>query len=103
MKILCPKCSSENDTENAVAGVIQCQCGEWFQEPRPPGFVHGGLARSLPSQPAKPLNAGAVIWPVVLLLVIVAGAVGFIPMLFAFISAVMAILGSIVSLLAQKK
>jgi hypothetical protein len=36
MKILCPTCNAENDTETATAGLIQCvNCDEWFAE-KPP-------------------------------------------------------------------
>ena len=34
MKIACPSCNADNETENAVAGLIQCgSCAEWFKEP----------------------------------------------------------------------
>ena len=52
MKILCPKCDAENDTENAVAGMIRCQCGEWFREPATRNaFQVGGTAPMARTKP----------------------------------------------------
>lgn len=55
MKILCPKCEAEHDTENAVAGMIRCGCGEWFGEPRPVQKFNVA-----PVQTRKPV--GKVLW-----------------------------------------
>lgn len=102
MNLRCPKCDAINDSVNANAGLLQChQCGEWFHEPRPAAFVHGGVARPVPT--ARTAHPANFIWPAVLIVSIIVGALGLVPMLFAAIGAIMSILGSIVSLLAKSR
>lgn len=99
-KLFCPHCHAENTDENVQAGMIRCtSCEQWFSEK---GFNPWGRAPKLVN-PDKPINAGMLIWPAVLLVVVIVGVIGIIPLLWTGLLALFAILGSIITFLAQKK
>lgn len=100
MKLFCPRCHAENDSETAQAGAVRCtSCQKWFSEK---GNLPWGQAPKLAGSIAKPGNAAQFIWPAVLLVVIVVGGIGIIPFLWTCIFALFAILGSILSALNKR-
>ena len=99
MKLFCPRCHAENDSETAQAGAVRCvKCEQWFSEK---GFTPWGQAPRL-TDASKPANVSQFIWPAVLLVVLVLGIFGPVPLLWTMIFALFAILGSILSVLNKR-
>lgn len=100
MKLYCPRCHSENDSETAQAGAVRCvNCERWFSEK---GVSPWGQAPKLYSTPSRNIPAGRIIWPAVLAVVLIAGLIGFIPILWMVVFMLFAILGGIITFLAEK-
>lgn len=101
MKTLyCPRCHAANTDAEAQAGQVRCtSCEQWFSEK---GFNPWGNSVQAAGT-KKSGNVGLVIWPVVLLAVVLAGVLGIIPLLWTGLLALFAILGSVITFLAQKR
>jgi hypothetical protein len=99
MKLYCPRCHAENTDENAQAGAVRCvSCEKWFSLK---GSSPWGKAPAL-ADSSKPVNVAQFIWPAVLLVVLLLGIFGPVPLLWTLIFALFAILGSILSALNKK-
>ena len=98
MKLYCPRCHAENDSETAQAGAVRCvKCEQWFSEK---GFNPWG--NRISAAQSKPVPVAQFIWPAVLLVVLLLGIFGPVPLLWTMIFALFAILGSILSVLNKK-
>jgi hypothetical protein len=91
MKIPCPRCHAENDTELAEAGRIKCECGQWFNEQPTSPWIKGAA----PVKKSEP-PLGIIIWPVIMGLLLLLAWVGWLPWLLSAFFILLTILGAVV-------
>ena len=102
MKILCPRCYAENDTEMAEAGRIHCRCGQWFDE-QPDESPWIKSDRPSAAAPQTGPGIGVIVWPAILVIMILLAFLGVLPWLLAAFFILLAIAGAVVTQFSSQR